>query len=336
MTRILVETTLRNALKEIQTDPERSTRNLVDMALNFSKGRFQKHFFQTAQEMLYNKHSAYYKLVEDVVMDTDIERLLNFGMNVGYNSCTVGASVIRKIEEEQKFNIPWCLSLAISDKNCSAAINAYRILIREGKELGIYTWLIRCTSMSIEVLRLVSEHLECAFVIFCSEADITEEILKKASDFPNLMFVVKFSNKAEKACEMLRQKQLLYGVYVEYTEEKIESIVNGNLLSEMESLHPIMAFFQADINCPVHLQEKVYSYIQNARISPQNQVIPMDLIYDNQLIDSIISTDTCTAGFDLNGQLYSVLGKTIEEEYNLYQNSLKEILKKAFPKKENA
>jgi len=41
----LIETTIRNAIKQIKDDPERNIRNLVDMALTFSNGRFQQLFF---------------------------------------------------------------------------------------------------------------------------------------------------------------------------------------------------------------------------------------------------------------------------------------------------
>ena len=46
MSRILIETTVRQTLKGLQDNPKRSVRNLVDMALHFSEGRFQYRFFQ--------------------------------------------------------------------------------------------------------------------------------------------------------------------------------------------------------------------------------------------------------------------------------------------------
>lgn len=52
MSRILIETTVRQTLKGLKENPKRSIRNLVDMALHFSEGRFQSHFFQTARTML--------------------------------------------------------------------------------------------------------------------------------------------------------------------------------------------------------------------------------------------------------------------------------------------
>ena len=96
ISRVLIETIVRKTLRDIEESPERSTRNLVDMALQFSNGRFQKYFLETARGMLENENSAYYALVRDAVGNIDHERLLNFGMNVGYNSCTSGARRIRE------------------------------------------------------------------------------------------------------------------------------------------------------------------------------------------------------------------------------------------------
>ena len=44
MSRILIETTVRQTLKGLQDDPKRSIRNVVNMALHFSDGRFQSRF----------------------------------------------------------------------------------------------------------------------------------------------------------------------------------------------------------------------------------------------------------------------------------------------------
>ena len=106
MSRILIETTVRQTLKGLQDDPKRSIRNVVDMALHFSDGRFQSRFFRTAQTMLEHEDSAYYALVEDAANHIDPEHLVTFGMNLGYNSCTWGAQRIRTNEAQLGFNIP--------------------------------------------------------------------------------------------------------------------------------------------------------------------------------------------------------------------------------------
>ena len=330
--RILVETAVRQALKEIQTDTKRSTRNLIDMALNFSNGRFQKHFLETAQEMLCNEQSAYYELVKDVVSYVDTERLVQIGMNIGYNSCTAGARLIRTIEEQFQFNIPWNLSIIIDSGDYPAVMNASRILICEGKELGIYTWMVHAVTMKADMLRLFAEHSDCAFLIFVSGKDITEKLLRQAETFLNLLFVVRWDENTEAACMLLRKNRFPYAVYMSYKEDDIKNIINGIQLSEMQKVHPIFALFRAEASVLEPVQKEVYHYIRNARIQQKNPVIPMDLVYDNQYIDSIISTEACTAGFDREGQLYSVLGQTKADTYNFYQHSLRDILRTAFPK----
>ena len=102
--RIIIETLVRKALRDIKDSPERSMRNLVDMALHFSQGRFQQRFFTAAQTMLQNEQSAYYDMVQDLVNHVDPERILRFGMDLGYNSCTYGANTIRCLEEKEKCN----------------------------------------------------------------------------------------------------------------------------------------------------------------------------------------------------------------------------------------
>ncbi len=115
LNRTLIETTIRNSIKQIKNDPERSMRNLIDMALSFSNGRFQKHFLEVAQTMLQKETSCYYKIIPDLVANGDTERIVTFGMNIGYNGCTLGAQTIRELEATEHFNIPWSISLELAE-----------------------------------------------------------------------------------------------------------------------------------------------------------------------------------------------------------------------------
>ena len=61
--RVLIQTYVQSKWKELKRYPERSIRNLVDMALHFSKGHFQKHFFETAQKMLRKQRRSFQQLM---------------------------------------------------------------------------------------------------------------------------------------------------------------------------------------------------------------------------------------------------------------------------------
>ena len=82
--RIVIKTFIKTALKDSDESPERCTRNLVDMALNFANGRFQQSFFEISRAMLNNENSPYYPLIEDILKHMDKEKLIDFGLNIGY------------------------------------------------------------------------------------------------------------------------------------------------------------------------------------------------------------------------------------------------------------
>ena len=117
LNRALIEATIRNSIKQIKNDPERNMRNLIDMALSFSNGRFQKHFLEAAQTMLQNETSCYYKIIPDLVANSDAERIVTFGMNIGYNGCTLGARTIRELEAKEHFTIPWSIFLELESNS---------------------------------------------------------------------------------------------------------------------------------------------------------------------------------------------------------------------------
>ena len=142
VSRILIETTVRQTLKGIQEDPERSIRNLVDMALQFSEGRFQSRFFATAHAWLKNDKSAYYNLIPDAVNHIETEHLVRLGMNIGYNSCTWGARRIRSNERRLGFNIPWAVFLQMEEGKERCDLGRYHWVIQQGEELGIYSWAL--------------------------------------------------------------------------------------------------------------------------------------------------------------------------------------------------
>lgn len=66
LSRILIETTVRQTLNGLAEDTQRTTRNLVDMALQFAQDRDQSRFFTRVREVLRRNNSPYYTLIQDV------------------------------------------------------------------------------------------------------------------------------------------------------------------------------------------------------------------------------------------------------------------------------
>lgn len=330
--RIIIETLVKKTLRELRDSPERSVRNLVDMALHFAEGRFQRNFFRAAQTMLQNEHSPYYALIEDTAAHVDPQRIFRFGMNLGYNGCTLGAKTIREIEEKEQYHIPWMLSLSLDPRRYPAQQRRYQTVISQGERLGIYTWLLLPGGRPLEALLLVQEHPDSAFVLFCPPEELTPCLLDGVSQLPNLMLALRYGEDAAEACGLLRKAELMYSVYFPYTREDVESIRNGDLFSAAEQLHPLFTILFADSGCPVPAREAVYQAVKEAREGQLFQTIPWEAACDSSLVDGVISNHACLAGFDWEGQLFTLEGQKTENCYNLLQNDLPRILKLAFPK----
>ena len=106
MNRIMVKTIVKKAIRDIKTDPERTTRNLIGMVLNFADSRFQKEFYSSAQNLLTNERSGYYPLVKDTITQINEDTLLTFGMNLGYNGLYEGGGKIRTSESRLGITFP--------------------------------------------------------------------------------------------------------------------------------------------------------------------------------------------------------------------------------------
>ena len=330
--RVLIETVVRKALRDIKETPERSTRNLVDMALNFCEDRFHSNFFESAQTMLRDQRSHYYGLIQDIVTHVSAERLIKFGINLGYQSCTVGAELIRTTEIVEGFNIPWSVSLTLSGNDYKTNAVGYHKAIHQGQELGVYAWMLYCLHSPQSLFELIAAFQTHAFVLYCSPSDLSEEVLDDVEALHNLMFVVRVGSGVEKVCQRLRERQILYSICYTYSEPDVKHILNGDLLSDAELLHPAFTVFLMQPNCRPNIQAAVYQYVVRERNEQAYQTLPWDAVFDSYYIDNIISGASCNIGFEPDGSLSVFQNGRVTADYNLFKQPLRDILQLIFPK----
>lgn len=330
----MIELMLRQMIKKYKDDPKRSVRNIVDMALNFCKGGFQCFFFETAQKMLNNRSSAYYELTDNLLIGVDADRLIRFGMNIGYNSCTKGAELIRQIEAAEHFDIPWSMTLEINERGDSEFVDDYIKLIEQGKELGIYTWVMELRSRPRNVLTAIAKNPECAFVLIVSPEMITDELLDQLSPLYNIMLCVRCGEGVENACRKIHDRKMLCSVYFEYNESSIDSILSSSNLQQVKLMQPAFCIVDPEKACGVSVREKAARCIADLRNSQHYPFILLENKNDTKMIDTVISNTPCSAFFDENGDFRplfrSCSNEAAENELNFRSCTLRDILAKAF------
>lgn len=330
--RIIIETMVRKSIQDMQDSPKRSIRNLVDMALNFSGGRFQQRFFSVTQAMLKNENSPYYELVQNVASHVDTGRLVGFGVNLGYNSCTRGAAIIRETEASQGFNVPWMLTLHLDATKQGFHADRYKSIVEQGEKMGIYTWQLFADKSMEFALSLAAEFPDSAFIIYCDQAHITPQMLDEAAELSNLMLAVRYEEGAETLCRTLREMKLLYSVYHVYSAEDTVPILSDDLFYGIQQLDPVFAVLVPAADCPAETRTAVTAHVRKLREEQRFPLLPWEAAADCRLVDGIISGDPCAATFDADGKLHICDNDNKATEYDLFEDDLESIFRNALPR----
>ena len=273
--------------------------------------------------MLETESSVYYDLVHDVITHTDKERLVTFGMNLGYNSCTLGAQRIRNSSEAEHINIPWSVILHLDADHYLVHQEQYKQAITQGEEMGIYTWQFITASQPELFLPLVSEHPDSAFILFCNPDEITAEFLDDAAELNNLMLTVHYREESAELFETMRDMGFLYSVYYIYSPDDVESILNGDLFYSIQQANPVFTALTADSTCSRQTQIQVYDSIKKLRDSQCLQTVPWEMLQDCSFINEIISSKAYSVVFGADGTLYMNCPECSYTGYNLFDSDLK-------------
>lgn len=330
MNEVMVRTIVKKAIRDLKTDPERTIRNLVDMALQFADSRFQQEFYASAQRLLSDEKSGYYALVKDTISKINEETLLTFSMNLGYNGLYEGGRTIRQVQEQYGYHIPWSLSLAVGEDSIR---DSHHRLIDQSEALGIHTWHLFSNHGIYECLTLAQCHPDSSFVIFCGKQEIDLTVLDYADDIHNIALFIPYDEDADVLSELLRASGMLYGIYHSYTEDTLPELESGALLRDIQQLHPAVVVFMPRFHCQQQLRDRVYTWITGTRLAQECHTIPWELYSDSLQVDEILSGSLCWVGFDSYGQLNTDTGICREPGLNLFEQDLPAILKQAFPQK---
>ena len=325
--KILIESSIRKVLNN-KKNSHRDVRNLIDLGIEFSRGRFQKYFLQTFQNIIENDQNQYFSLIQDTLDHVNHDRLMNFGMNIGYESCTKGAKTIRKIESQDHYNIPWSLILEID-----AYQQFYQRLIYQAKALGIHTFMLFIKNDPELILPMIKEHPDCAFIIFLHKQQIHYDFIKSIKTSFNIMIAICYEQGIDDLCLTLRNEKMLYSLYYRYTSNNITYIQQKQTLSKIKQLHPLFLLLLPHLQLITQQEQfNFYHDIINSRKHQTNPTIFLDIKYDNLFIDTVISQDGHVVAFDAKGYLHTHIHDYHEPSSNIFSQPLAHIFQTYLPK----
>ncbi|MEA4889847.1 MAG: hypothetical protein VB070_10330 [Clostridiaceae bacterium] len=346
----MIEAAVDKGIRDIQENTSRGIRNLVDLGLHLSTGRFQKDIFRIARQMLHEERSAYYALAGHIVQSVDARIIKRFGINLGYNSWTYGAGLIREFEKQNKFNIPWTLvfdlcdyGLDMSGQNgawppIELSMNRISDLLAEGEKTGIYNAMFFTDIRTLDPLLInLTCHQDSSYVLFSDPAAITDERAGVIAESGHIAVVLAMDTAVKqddcvRAAAVLRNNGCLYGASYRYGDENAAYVMSENFLDLIESLQCSFAFIIRDHLNDADQVQKIGRFIRSLRQDSCYPFLLFDFYEDLAYVDRIISIEDCFMAIKANGRIAVGCLDNLADDLNACKENLTEILQATMPR----
>lgn len=334
ITRAIIDSTVERGLREIEEDPKRSIRKLTDMGRLFSKGRFMEEIYSMVQDLLRNDDSSYYTTIEQLLRNTSHKNLKDFGINVGYNGLTVGAKNIREQEEARTFRIPWALVIRIDPTiPDSLTVSEIESCIEQGRELGIYTYIIRLNgSLSIlpDLMATAIRNRDCAFFYILPDGVLSASHLEMIRKCTNSIFLFRYDAASCAAnIAALKKQKSLSGVYAYYDDEDAAEWYSGNKAAELAGLDCGFSVLISRDGCSIRNGQRVAKYCRSFRVHPEYAYVLFDLVGDIMQVNHTASDVDSYLELMENGDLRT--SRTCISDFR-HTTSLTQLFSIALPK----
>ncbi len=305
ITRAVIESMVDRGIRRIAEDPERGLRNLVDMGITAATGRFQKHYMGIMRSVLEDEGCPYYELVCRTVRQTETRNLTRFGVNIGWQSWTVGAQSIRRCEAKQGLDVPWSLTLHMEG---GAEGPDWGALLRAGQEYGIYTYFLHTGADQAalgKAAALIKSAPLGAFLLFAAPEAVTRAS-SQLSGLDNLMVLVDTSADGwQEAAAALREERRLYGFWRLCEADGLEAAARS--LEDIQYEGGTVAFLIPAPSCGEAERTRLRQFTRESWGSPRYPLLVFDYYDDILLVDGIISGGSCFVGVLPDGQATMLL-----------------------------
>ncbi|MFY9173771.1 MAG: hypothetical protein WAO24_00270 [Peptococcia bacterium] len=323
------------AIENMQSHPERSSRNLLDLGLFFTKSSRLRSFYEGAKKILANPKNSYHQLIKRIIETVDLETVKTVSINFGFHGLNYGTKIIRKMQENMDHILPWLVAFRICEYD-SEFLNQINSHITDGQELGIYSYLFIVENPEAipEITKIVKKHRDPAFMLVTSPQAITEETATLLSKLKNLAISIMLDeNLANKevsrtAFQQLSKFKCLFGFHIQFTPNNAAIVSSGDFLRTMISHGCAYGSYLTNPEEEEH-NKKLQNFINSERYGHGQSILVFDWLWDTEYVGQAI----------LPGSDYLILNSADEaslghkSETQQVNGSLTEVIKTIMPRK---
>ncbi len=215
MKRIMLLSVIGHAIQEIEADPKRGLRRVVDLGQDLVHGDTARGVFSFLQRVLQKQNSPCYALLERMVHEVQHKSLQHFSVALGWDSWAEGGKLLRQSAQKQR----WAKALTVTE---SDTLRTLRAEIKPYTTKGVRTFFVRVDSQKAlyTALQLASGETACAMLLILPPALIDDQSAVRISLCHTVCTALYDQPERTKAQTILRRAKCLYGVYHVCTEEE--------------------------------------------------------------------------------------------------------------------
>lgn len=263
-------------LSYVEKNPGENVQKIIDVLSKLDKTEAIETQINAVKNVMADKDSNWFKFVENLYADTDLEVRRKLVENYIINTGIVGLQREREAEEKYGCNIPWAILLDPTSAcnlhciGCWAAEYGNRLnltyeemdsIVTQGKELGTYMYIFSGGEPTIrkdDIFKLCEKHDDCAFLAFTNGTLIDEAFadeMLRVKNFVPAISVEGFGeatdfrrgkgtyDKVIRAMDILKKKNLPFGISCCYTRQNAEVIGSEEYIDDMIAKGAKFAWF---------------------------------------------------------------------------------------------
>lgn len=278
--RMLALSVVGRAIREIEADPKRGLRRMIDLGREMSHSNTRQTIFAAMQDLLKKPDSPCYDLLSRAVREVDRQTLQKFCVTLGWDCWTAGVQTLRAGEEQ----LPWAMHLTLDGTDDLRQLRTqWKTMRRKGVRMLIAD--IQNQAGFQQALVLTIGVTDGAFLFYVPPILITPTVVPALADCNTLAIAVEDEQpETENALNLLRQNGCLYGVFHRCGPHETAHDARDWL----EHLRDVHGYFAVLHEQHCARAEDIVQMLKHERMEQHFSIIPLAAQADFQMIQQQI------------------------------------------------